>query len=195
MRIGSQIWVSHSHTSSSDRATSTDPHFRAIEMRTVCASMAVDTGCCVDSRHQSLLLVSGHVHVSRGTFLGDAHCSTLSLASGLCCGVTVAGLRAHGTLLVKSEAVVRELTVATRIDRDTIHKLLLAQKYMLRGDDGPVTFERTRGQIKPNTSRTAPGSSPVSLLPSRSSPPYHRWVSDALMRSQVPQGHSTQVGR
>ena len=42
-----------------------------------------------------------------------------------------------------------------------------------------------------NTSHTAPGSSPVSLLPSLSSPPYHRCLSDALMSSQVPQAFNT----
>ena len=70
------------------------------------ASMAVDMDCCATFDIKMLLAVGGHVHVSRDTFLSDAHCSTRNLAGGLCCGVTATGLCDIGTLLVGSEAVI-----------------------------------------------------------------------------------------
>ena len=72
-----------------------------------------------------------------------------SLASALCCGVTVTRLRAHGILLEESEAVVHETTVTSGIDRVTIHELLLAQRRRVAGGDKMGTFEGTRGRKCP----------------------------------------------
>ena len=80
------------------------------------------------------------------TSLGDLHSATRSLASALCCGVTVTGLRARGILLGESEVVVQELTVTTGIDRFTIHELLLNQRRQVANGDEPGTFEGTRGR-------------------------------------------------
>ena len=66
-------------------------------------------------RHHSLLAVSGHVFVSRDTSLCDSHGVTRIFACALYCGVTATGLRARGTLLDGSEAVVHGLLVTTRV--------------------------------------------------------------------------------
>ena len=83
------------------------------------------------------------------TSLDDPHSAIRSLASALCCGVTVTGLRAHGILLDESEAVVHETTVTTGIDRVTIHELLLARKRQDARGDKQSNFEGTRGRKSP----------------------------------------------
>ena len=83
------------------------------------------------------------------TSLSDTRSATRSLASALCCGATVTGLRAHGILLGESEAVVHETTVTTGIDRVPVHELLLAQRGQDANGDEPGTFEGTRGRKSP----------------------------------------------
>ena len=110
----------------------------------VVPAIAVSTA---DIRACSLSVVTSLYPVT--TSLNDPHSATRSLASALCCGVTVTGLRAHGTLLCESEAVVNETTVTTGIDRVTIHELLLAHRRPVANGDEPGTFEGTRGRKSP----------------------------------------------
>ena len=110
----------------------------------VVPAVAVSTA---DIRACSLSVVTSLHPVT--TSLGDPHSATRSLASALCCGVTVTGLRAHGTLLCESEAVVHETTVTSGIDRVTIHELLLAQRRPVANGDEPGTFEGTHGRKSP----------------------------------------------
>ena len=69
------------------------------------------------------------------------------LASALLCGITVTGLRARGIFFCESEGVVCELTVTGGIDRDTIHKLLFAQRRRVVGDHESGTFKGIRGRV------------------------------------------------
>ena len=106
--------------SSSNRATSTDPHLRAIEMRTG-LPLEIWARVAVLLATLSLFAVSEHVFVFRDTSLGDLGGGTGSHASAICCGVAVSCVRAHGPVFSESEGVVHELTVITRIDRVTVH--------------------------------------------------------------------------
>ena len=74
---------------------------------------------------KALLIVGGHVFVSRDTSLSELNVTIRSLASALGCeaGRTVTGLCAHGVLHDESKTVVHEFTVTNGIDRDTIHEL------------------------------------------------------------------------
>ena len=47
-------------------------------------------------------------------------------------------------------------SVATRIDRVTIHRLLLIERRHVAGNKQPITFKGTRVQTTPNTSSTEP---------------------------------------
>ena len=70
------------------------------------ASMAVDMDCCATPDIVFMLAVGGHVLALCDTSLSDLNDATRSRASVRCCDVTVTCLCAHGTLLVKSEAIV-----------------------------------------------------------------------------------------
>ena len=112
-----------------------------------------------------MLAVGGHVLVFLNTFLNDAHGSTRSFA------------RARDTLLNESEAVVHEHTVTSGIKHVTIQELLLG-----KGDKVPAVMNHSHLQGNswsktPDTSHTAPVSSPASPLPSWSSPQHPRVIS------------------
>ena len=74
-------------------------------------------GLLCHCRHQSVLVVSRHVHISRGTSLSGPHDGTQRLASALCCDAHVACLRVQAILHGESEAVVHEPIVTCRADR------------------------------------------------------------------------------
>ena len=100
------------------------------------------------SRHQSLLAVVGYASVPRDTSLSELKVATRSLASALGCEttVTVIGLCAHGVLYGDNKSIVRELTVTSGIDSDTIHELLFAQSQQISSSDRPTRTTRERDE-------------------------------------------------
>ena len=85
------------------------------------------TDCCAIVHVKSLLTVGGHVFVSRDTSLDDPRCNSIPCE--------------------RPSGVVCELTVTGGIDRDTIHKLLFAQRRQVVGDHESGIFKGIRGRV------------------------------------------------
>ena len=80
------------------------------------------TDCCAIVQVESLLTVGEHVFVSRDTSLDDPRCNSIHFAK-------------------RPSGVICELTVTGGIDRDTIHKLLFAQRRQVVGDPESGIFK------------------------------------------------------
>ena len=85
----------------------------------------MDAACCatVDIKIFSLLMDTSLYPVTLAWAIPSGQLE--SLQAPFHCIVTLTGLRTHVTLFGEIEAIIRELTVTSGIDRVTIHEMLL----------------------------------------------------------------------